>query len=69
MFSEQLNCFLSISRISDTAMFIGDLDQKLIKSYFKVPRGINAFDYRFVLTHINPRIRQTSVAVSTAAYP
>ncbi|KAI0229573.1 WD repeat-containing protein on Y chromosome [Lamellibrachia satsuma] len=45
MFSEHLNCVVSISRITETAMFIGDLEQKLTNSYFRVTRGINTFDY------------------------
>lgn len=48
MFSEHLNCVVSISRITETAMFIGDLEQKLTNSYFRVTRGINTFDYRCV---------------------
>ncbi|KAK2175397.1 hypothetical protein NP493_732g02017 [Ridgeia piscesae] len=45
IFSEHLNSVLSISRMSGTAMFIGDLEQKLTNSYFHVSRGLNTLDY------------------------
>lgn len=44
-YCEALECFISCSRDTDTAMFLGDIDQRTTMYYFKVGRGINDFEY------------------------
>lgn len=40
-----LHCFLSCANTSQTSLFLGDLQSKKMKSYFKIRKGIYTFDY------------------------
>ncbi len=41
----EISCFISCCKDSETAMFLGDFEHKVYKSYFKVTKGINSFDF------------------------
>jgi len=40
-----LTCFISCSNTSQTSLFLGDLQSKKMKSYFKIRKGVYSFDY------------------------
>ena len=40
-----LQCFLSCANTSHTSLFLGDLNKKKMKSYFKIRKGVYSFDY------------------------
>ncbi len=45
MYCHSLSCIVSCSKDPETAMFTGSADHRLLSAYFKVEKGINAFDY------------------------
>ncbi|KAK2181266.1 hypothetical protein NP493_404g02060 [Ridgeia piscesae] len=63
MYAEHLNSVVSISLLTDTAMFIGDLEHRLMSSYFRVSRGITTFDYSNELNLVVTGGRDTLVRV------
>ncbi|XP_066922655.1 cilia- and flagella-associated protein 337-like [Clytia hemisphaerica] len=40
-----LQCFISCSNTGTSSLFLGDLQNKKIKSSFKIPKGVYSFDY------------------------
>eukprot|EP00795_Rhopilema_esculentum_P000823 gene823-10565_t len=44
-FIPNLQCFLSCTRTNNTSLYLGDLQRKKMNSYFRVRKGIYAFDY------------------------
>lgn len=40
-----LQCFISCANTSQTSLFLGDLQSKKMKSYFKIRKGVYSFDY------------------------
>ena len=40
-----LQCFISCANTSQTSLFLGDLQRKKMKSFFRIRKGIYSFDY------------------------
>ena len=45
MYVPNLGCFISCCKSKDTAMYVGDLDEKKTRSYFRVNQGVFTFDF------------------------